>query len=1360
MTEDSTNSAPPESAHDRRIKKAMWLRCLRWLIRLSLLLLVATTTVLTAGRLLIPRVSGQLTAVEQQLANMLGTDVVVGQLTGDWYRFTPVLLVDELTIVNPEQPESSHVIKSIILRPALLSSLLARRLIVERVVVEEPGLELVQNSQGAWSLGGLAAGDTDYTDTIVDFLLSTGQLQIAEADLTLKWNDGKELQLENIYLDISNAGGTHLAVLQARVESQASPFMVQIELTGDPRTQYSATAHLQTNGLDVADLVNVSDFQLDSGRFGGELWASIEDGNITSIQGVMHDVALSGQGQNEFPLNLLALSNTSFTFAAKAPDKNLWQFWLQNIEMDWNNRPWETGNVFMELDTDGDQRPLNITADSINLGMMSDVFDDLLVLPERAAAALSDLSPEGRLVNVNLQTDLRGGFADLFLLQANLENVAVGAWQGAPSGRGIQGYVEASASRGTVELDSSDFEIHLPRLFRESWRYDSANSRVHWQLGDGSVHINSSIIDVRNEHIHGHVQFDLYNHRDSEGVPQSELTLLIGVMEMDASYKSLYLPTLEKVEPTMRWLEEALLAGDISRSGFVSRTSTRGGAPENSGTILSFYHVDNGELAFDPQWPPLEGITAFVNVDNNQVDVFAESAMIADMALEDVNAAVRPNEAGGSWISVTGFSDTSTDRGLAFLRNTPVRNSIGDFLDDWQGSGNIHVDIGLGIPLNNTFLNTDVDVKVVSNLSTLTIPEYALSIDDLRGSIVYDSEAGLSANALSGRLFDFPIAATIEPTRDTIDSEISGTRIVGSGRASRNALQSWEGQPDFVRDLLNFANGEIDYLAEIMIPYSDGNNENTTTIRLTSELLGLSLDLPPPFRKSIDNIRPLELLISFEDASQWVSARFDNRVGANILIQNDLFSGGHVVFGSPTREMNFGPVLLADDGLVFDGNLEQFVYEDWVEVASRFTDMSMNPDAQSTRLEDFLSLADIHVGTLTVAGQELESVQTRVSRTGLMDEVSEAGASTQPDSWQVNLENSLLNGAFVFPDDETLPWRVDLDYLRFPDDSDGIEEGDGDNSDAGEEDVDVLADVNPAELPDMNFRTQELSLGDKHLGAWEFNLRADGNSATVSDLKMTTSDARIRDGSEAGGGANLDWRYNNSMHTSSFTGVFNAGDLARVLPELGYDANVESDSARFVSNFQWTGSPASFSLDKVIGNVDVDIRDGRFVDIDSGGSRLFGAFSFDSLVRRLQLDFSDLYKKGLAYDRIGGSLGFDRGIVTTDGEFVVEAPSSRITIDGEIDLINETIDADLLVNVPLGQNLSVLAGILGAWPIAVSTFLASQLFEEQMDDFTTVLYRLEGPWDDPTSMFEPTEELLESSAELELEQGQPDNPAP
>lgn len=1316
---------------------ALW----RWVSRIAVALLIVIAVLLTTGRAFMPLVEGYQQDIETELGSLLGTGVEITAIHGDWYRFGPILDITELRILNPDNPVGGQVISHLFIKPDLLASLVSRSLIIDQVIVESPSFRLTQNAEGKWSLAGLAAGDSDNSDATLDFLLSTGRLQIVEAALDLQWADGRELALENIFIDLANNGRRHDARIQARVAGNASPFQLVASINGDPRNRYNAEIYMHATDTDLSDFVKVPGIDLSALSFSGDLWLNLRDNLYYNAQADVTALTLAGTGAQDSALRDILLENASFQLTTRHDTAERWQVWLDDMEFDWFSTPWNTDRIYLDMLQAGESRPLSITADSIDLAMVNDILDDVLSLPELAATALGDLSPEGRLENMVVSTDLAGGTDGGFLLQGNLADVAVGAWQGAPAGSGIQGYVEANSYSGFVELDTADFTVFLPRLFSDPWHYDSTNSRVNWQVADGQIRVNSSVIDVSNDFLHGHVQFDLWNHRDSNGNLESELTLLIGLIDVDGAFKSLYLPNLPKIQDTMDWLDTGLLGGQVSNSGMVIRTSTLGNAPANSATVLGFFNVIDATLKFLPDWPALTSIDAFVLQDNNAVDVIAESATIEGIDLGGTTAVVRPDPAGGSWLSVQGSAMTETRLGMAFLRNTPVRNNIGDFIDDWRGDGSISVDIDLGIPINIPGRSNEIAVNVVSNLSTLTIPEYALAIDQLRGRVVYDSDAGLSASALSGRLFDFPIAATIEPMTETgADgaSVITGTRVVGSGRASRTALQSWEGQPQFVNDVLNFASGEIDYLAEISIPYANAETGEAadTSLRLSSELLGLSLDLPFPFRKTVENIRPLEVLIDFSDTGQWISARFDGRVGANLRIAGDRFAGGQVMLGPRVSEMTFGPVALGSELLSFSGSLDRFDYADWETTVNQFAERS-TATGEAVPFEDILGLADVMVGRLNVIGQDLENVRTRVQRAGGLEENSETGGGAS-DSWQVDLENTLLSGTFLFPDDATLPWQIALDYLHFP------ESEEAENAEGEQEEVDVLEDVDPATIPDMDFVTQELTVGDKDLGAWSFALRTNGNSATISDLQMTTPDARIRDLTGTAG-ANLDWRYDNGMHTSSFTGLFSAGDLAQVLPAWGYDANVESEEAAFVSNLQWTGSPAAFGLKKAVGNVELAINSGRFVDVDSGTSRLFGAFSFDSLVRRLQLDFSDLYEKGLAYDDISGSLEFNQGIVRTQGDLRIEAPSSRITINGEINLINETIDADMLVNVPLGQNLSVLAGILGAWPIAVSTFLASKIFQDQMDEFTTVLYRLEGPWDNPTSGFEPTEEILEEA---------------
>src|SRR5690606_28552741 len=222
--------------------------------------------------------------------------------------------------------------------------------------------------------------------------------------------------------------------------------------------------------------------------------------------------------------------------------------------------------------------------------------------------------------------------------------------------------------------------------------------------------------------------------------------------------------------------------------------------------------------------------------------------------------------------------------------------------------------------------------------------------------------------------------------------------------------------------------------------------------------------------------------------------------------------------------------------------------------------------------------------------------------------------------------------------------------------------------------TDALAQVDPAQLPPIDFTTAELTVGERNLGAWSFELRPRAGGATIADLRADMTHARISDAGGEGGAA-LEWDFDGETHHTAFRGRFLAGDLARALGTLGFDAHVESRSAGFQGALTWPGSPAAFALSGSSGDLRVDIRSGRFVNITSGGSRLLGALSLDAIVRRLELDFSDLFGKGFAFDTIQGELNFDEGIVTTRDHVRIAGPSSKIAIDGRIDLMRQTIDA-------------------------------------------------------------------------------------
>lgn len=1303
----------------RSFLRRLYVPMLRGLWYLALLLLVPVATYLTAGRLLMPMLAGQIEGIETRLSDTLGVTITIAGLEGSWFRFSPSLEVSGLGIrAGTDEAALSLGLGRAFMTMDVPASLLQRELVISRVNLAGLALVLRETAGGTWTLAGLGGGGADFTPQLLQFLLETRDISLSEASLQLQFQDGSEHLVGSIYAELQNNGDRHDLQLQFRLDGQVSPSRVLVEIEGDPRAEFAARVYAAASELNLQPFARQSGpWQLQQFGVGGRLWLALDNTGLRTVTASIADMSvIAGNPDMD---GRIELENAAFTLRGDrtlpvdievSPASGVWDIQVVDLAFDLQQRPWELPalQVRVPLDPAG---TLKASAAELELAMVAQLLTALLPQESDLANVLDTLAPRGSLHNVVLQTARDGTFPELFNLRANLEQVAVNAWNAAPAGSGLDGYLQVGARAGFAEVDSTGASLHLPRLFSAPWQYDRLNTRVSWQYGDGELRVNSTAIEVANSGLQGAVQFELHNTRDADGELSSQLALLVGMERMDVASGRLYLPDLDRMRDTMQWLEMALQGGELKDSGFLLRMSTLADAPPDSATFATWYHIADGSIRYLPDWPMVEGISGSVLVHDGLVDVQTSRARTAGVALEPVRATLRPDGAGGNLLRVDGTALGSTADGLAFLRNTPVRDATGPFMDDWEANGTVRAEIALEIPLGTDSPGErSVAVSVQSTDSELSLPGHALTLSGINGLVTYQSDAGLAARELQAILLDSPIQVGIETLTGTSGSRT--TRITGVGNATVASLQGWDGLPAFVHKLLGFADGTLGYRATLDVSAADAAGVARSRLELQSSLAGLTSRLPAPLGKSADEQRELQLQLDFLPGEETLGLRYDDQLAGQLVLDDQGIDRGQLYLGERNRDFAIRQSDADAPGLLVNGELPYFSYTEWQEVA----EVLAEDDQGGRPLAEYLRLVDLDVGVLAVGELTVDDINVQ--------------AEFLPEGLQVRGNSALVAGRMTQPGNGNAPWQVELDYLRFP----PRPEPDPAVSEP-EEPEDMLADVDPTSLPDFDFSVAELSIGEDNLGTFSFRLRSGSGGASIADFRMQAPDAGISDIAQTGG-ANIDWRYRQGRHASSFNGLFTAGNLARVLPQWGQDGNIESERARFSGTLQWEGSPLAFALKSSSGQILMDIRSGRFVDIQSNSSRLVGALNFDSLVRRLQLDFSDLFQRGFAFDRISGNLNFDEGVVTPNGGLLIEGPSSRITINGKIDLSARTIAADMLVRIPLGQNISMLAGILGAWPIALSTYLASKIFQEQVEDFATVIYRLEGPWDNPRAGFE------------------------
>jgi uncharacterized protein YhdP len=220
---------------------------------------------------------------------------------------------------------------------------------------------------------------------------------------------------------------------------------------------------------------------------------------------------------------------------------------------------------------------------------------------------------------------------------------------------------------------------------------------------------------------------------------------------------------------------------------------------------------------------------------------------------------------------------------------------------------------------------------------------------------------------------------------------------------------------------------------------------------------------------------------------------------------------------------------------------------------------------------------------------------------------------------------------------------------------------------------------------------------------------------------------------DGGGG----WEGETGKTSSWYKGRLDGKNLADVLSAWGFAPTVTSRDFRLDVDGRWPGSPAAVGLKRFSGSMDAALRTGQFVEVEGSAQalRVFGLLNFNSIGRRLRLDFSDLFDKGLAYDRVKGLLVASSGVYVTREPITVTGPSSNFELDGTLDMVSDRVDADLQVSLPVTNNLPLAALIVGAPAVGGALFLVDRLIGDRVSRFASVHYRVEGPWKEPRITF-------------------------
>lgn len=1238
------------------------------------LLLVAVWASL--ARALFPLLNEYRPELERALREVLGHDIRIGKISGDWLNVSAQFFLQDVEIRDGEQ---ALYLEQLRLVPAIWRSLYQQQLQFERISLEGLQLAVRQKADGQWQLKGLRespyATSSPDLQTLWRLLQHLPTVTLTDARLTVEPWQRDAFTLNDIDAQLDPNGSTlqlqsrwrlpdgqpislrvDAAHLDADWQQASAKFYVDI-----PNTDWAAWL----SGLRLPDVGEWVHLQA-----GGQLWLEWDVGSIQRAALRVAAPAMSVRGEHQSAaFNDIALS------AWLTKEAHGWHIQTSVLNGQFAGRDVSVGALEARYNTQTSAWSMQV--EKLNLSPLNQLVTQLAPLPPLARELLSTLAPHGQLHDAQVQIQPREqGLPDVSY-RLGLQQVGTSPWHDVPGFDNISGELEGNLHGGELRLDAQGFSLYLNQLFPEAWRYETAKARLQWQLDERAFTLSSRLMQLSGEEgeLAGNMLIRLFHHDPNA---ESYMDLQVGLRNGDARFTSRYLPTrLTAFSPALAdWLKTAIRRGRIEQGVFIYQGALSAHRPETARALALYFALNEAELAYQPEWPPLSNIRGEVFVEDDSIRVLAPSARAWDSQLQQVDARIdrlhHPLR-----LQVSGNVQSSMVDGLKILQDTPLGRDK-TFLG-WKGEGALSGDVQLDIPLDG---KTPLRAKVgfAAENARLQLPIPTLDIQAIKGRFLYDSARGLSANSVQAQIFGQPVRGRLVANgRDGVIR----SQLQAEGAVEVSRLARWLGVTETLP-----VTGRLPYRLAVDVQ----GEERMLSVK--SSLQGVNVDLPAPFGKDASTARDSQWQMNLTGREQRYRFSHANLLNMEMAFPNERPEKlrAEVRLGGEAASLPNEP------GWRIAGNVSRLDVLAWQAFLKRYAGSSASARDWGVLRSLQISAENAQLGAVQVSPLALDW-------------------RPQAEGWQLQLEGPELKGQLFKPNQAGVPWAVQIQRLHLP---------------AKEKDVtgvsststaDPLAAIDPRQFPAMDVRIDNVWQGTDRLGRWEFQARPQANGVTFNKLNLDLRGLKL--------GGQLDWQGNAAAMRTHYSGVLSGADASDVLLAWGFAPSLSSEEFRLGVDGSWSGSPAQAGLRNFSGSLDLRANNGQVLAVEGGALRVFGIFNFDALRRRLRFDFSDLFGKGLGYDRIRGRLQGTDGVFLTTSPLTLEGPSTRLELDGQLDAVNEQMASRLRVMLPLSNNLPVAALLAGALPVAGALLVVDRLVGDHLSKVASVEYRVDGPWQNP-----------------------------
>ncbi|MGF1725780.1 YhdP family protein [Photobacterium nomapromontoriensis] len=1270
-------------------------RLVRGVMWLVLTVLVLAAVAISGLRFILPQLNDYREPIQQWVSEQVEMNLEIAHVEGSWRNLGPSLVLQGVSVNMPDTPGSVVQVGDVSVQLDLVRSLLSVSPVFRDLRIDQMSLDLTQLNAFSPAASTSRADSQMATIRHIESLLfvQLGQFSIRDSDITLTSPAGERLtiDIQQLKWDVHN-GQRRAEGIISIADTHFSQMQVIANLSDKTTwSELSGKIYVQARNLSLTPWLNkellsdlLTDAHVTGSNLNAQVWLTVDHGQLLQSQMTLDDSFLRWQlGDDKHQLKIVnGLVNL---VPLPRPDgRQGWRINTDQMVIETDQSQWPALDVAARWEPEGWQLAMN----TLSLAPLQPLVS-FLPPDSTAAKMLTQMQPRG-LVN-DIRIAATGADAPRFSF--NALQLAVNQWELLPGIHKLNAQVAGSLAEGRAVLSLTDDSLPYGDVFQAPLPIRQGDVTAYWQVGDDGWRLWSDHLVVTTPHLKADGQFRL-------DFPADAPAWLSFYGEASAN----------KVGETWRYLPTPALGHELT--DYLS-TAIRGGRAKDvkllwygdletfpyahhDGVFQAFVPIRKGMFSFDTAWPELTDLDLDLLFENDFMYLNGHHAKTMGAMASRVTGKAELIENGHLKLAIDVAADGKQVRD--YMLATPLVDSVGAALTTVQVDGPVTSSFKLDIPFDSTDVRAWGSATLVDNQVMLDTPPIPLK--HVSGKIHFDNDV-VEAKGITASLLDQPI--TLDFTGNSVAR--GGYRVdVGlEGNWLLAALQKKLQDP-----LLANVSGSSQWQGNIGVNLHDIGFDYQ--LDLSAALANVDSQLPYPLALDAGSQQEVNLAVTGNKQSliaKLTALDVSSQVKLNLVPDRLVIDASELAIGPvalPSMAHGVHGVSIVSDHI--DGDR-------WIALVNEVVD---KVEAQAIPGQPTI-MPELPLPTrVTAKVKQLKLASLNWNHVDLY-------AQHQPSLWQIDLDSREATGVAQWPQGK--PLKIDLStlHLNLPVD-DNAAEAAATAKYQPQSDVPPVTDFDRsmmANMPALDLQLDDAWLQGYRLGKVSGKLRRETNMLELRNFTIDSGATTL----------NLDghWALHGDRSETQIAFDIEGKNSSDLMGRFGISGGIQGAEFSTYASIQWQGAPWSMHRETLTGELKSETGQGVISDI-GGAGRLLGLFSIDSLIRKMQLDFSGIFDDGLAFNYIRGSGRIDNGVFETD-DIKMQALAGDMFIQGSANLVNETVDAHVKFIPDFTSGIPVLTAFAVAPQTAIYVFAISTVLAPVLDVFTQVNYNVEGPIDAP-----------------------------